>query len=63
MIKAILSDCAGVVINDPNPFSKVLAEKYNIPYEEILPFFKNDFQPCLTSHADLKEVIQPYMAR
>lgn len=63
MIKTILIDGDGIVINKPMMFSERLAKDYGIPYDAILPFFKNEFQPCLVGKADLKEIIKPYLAK
>lgn len=64
MIKVILFDGDGVIINKPMLFSEHLAKDYDVSYEEaILPFFKNEFQLCLTGKADLKEVIKPYLSK
>jgi len=62
MIKAVIFDTDGmVVITDM--FSVQYCKEYNVPYENILPFFKNEFQPCLVGKADLKEQIKPYLAK
>lgn len=42
-------------------FSVQLAKDYNIDPQKLLPFFKNEFQKCLTGEADLKTEIQPYL--
>ena len=60
MTKAVIFDTDGmVVITDM--FSVKYCDEYKIPYENILPFFKNEFQPCLIGKADLKEQIKPYL--
>jgi putative hydrolase of the HAD superfamily len=60
MTKAVIFDTDGmVVITDM--FSVKYCEEYKVPYENILPFFKNEFQPCLVGKADLKEQIKPYL--
>ena len=62
MIKGIIFDTDGmVVITDM--FSVKYCKEYNVPYEVILPFFKNEFQPCLIGKADLKEQIKPYLEK
>lgn len=61
MIKAILIDGDGVIINKPMQFSQHLAKDFKVPLEGILPFFRNEFQLCLVGKADLKEAIKPYL--
>lgn len=61
MIKAILFDGDGMLINKPLLFSQHLSRDYNVPIEIINEFFKTDFQPCLIGRADLKEVIKPHL--
>lgn len=62
LTKAIIFDTDGmVVITDM--FSVKYCEEYKVPYEDILPFFKNEFQPCLVGKADLKEQIKPYLEK
>lgn len=62
MTKAIIFDTDGmVVITDM--FSVKYCEEYKVPYENIFPFFKNEFQPCLIGKADLKEQIKPYLEK
>jgi len=63
MIKAILFDGDGVVINKPMQFSECFEKDFNVPISEMLLFFKNEFQLCLTGKADLKEVIKPYLSK
>jgi len=63
MIKAILFDGDGVIINKPMQFSQHLVKDLNASMDDILPFFKNEFQLCLVGKADLKEVVQPYLKK
>lgn len=60
MIKLVLFDADGVTING-EPFSKELTRKYNIPPESTLKFFKGIFKDTKTNHADLREVIAPFL--
>jgi len=62
MIKAIIFDADGMVVIT-EMFSVKYCEEYKVPYETILPFFKNEFQPCLVGQADLKEQIKPYLEK
>src|SRR4030042_3138872 len=62
MIKAVIFDADGmVVITDM--FSVKFSKKYKVPYETILPFFKNEFQPCLVGKEDLKKQVIPYLEK
>lgn len=60
MIKAILFDADGVLINSER-FSVQLVRDYGISTEKTLPFFNGIFQDCITGTADLKEVIGPFL--
>jgi len=62
MIKVIIFDADGVIINTEKKFSVLLAEKYGIPLKKTLPFFYGSFQDCLIGKADLKETISPYLS-
>lgn len=62
MIKAILFDADGVLIN-AELFSKVLEREYGISTEVTTPFYNGPFQACLTGDADLKEIIKPYLEK
>lgn len=61
MIRAILFDADGVVINRDKYFSQELVKDYGVSKEKIEKFFQTEFQECLTGRADLKEVIAPYL--
>ncbi len=64
MIKVFLFDADGVVTVSPEKFSDRFSREFNVDYEEkILPFFENDFAPCLIGQADLKEIIKPYLGK
>lgn len=60
MIKAVIFDTDGMLVVG-QMFSVKLCEEYHIPYETVLPFFKNEFQQCLVGKADLKTEIKPYL--
>ncbi|MFH2021790.1 MAG: hypothetical protein ABIJ33_00705, partial [Patescibacteria group bacterium] len=62
MTKAIIFDTDGMVVIT-NMFSVKFCEEYQVSYEVVLPFFKNEFQPCLIGEADLKEQIKPYLEK
>jgi putative hydrolase of the HAD superfamily len=61
MIKVIIFDADGVLIQSERRFSKTLAEKHGISTETTLPFFTGPFQECLIGNLDLKEIILPYL--
>lgn len=60
--KVILLDVDGVVIEKSKVFSIRISKLLNIPLEKVLPFFKNEFQLCLTGEADLKVELEKYIA-
>jgi putative hydrolase of the HAD superfamily len=60
MIKAILFDADGVLINGPM-FSEYLARDYDITQDDTKTFFTGVFKDCVTGKADLKEVLPPYL--
>jgi len=58
----LLLDIDGVVIKKRARYSSErFSEEYHIPYEKILPFFKNEFLLCETGKADLKQELQKYI--
>jgi putative hydrolase of the HAD superfamily len=61
MIKAILFDVDGVVVNPQLVFAKKLASDYNITTAETENFFKGIFQDCLIGKADLKKELPKYL--
>lgn len=62
MIKAVLFDCDGVVIIGPM-FSERYCEEFGISIDKMLPFFRNEFQLCLTGKSDLKIELKKYMGQ
>src|SRR5260221_12594154 len=62
MIKAILFDADGVLING-EMFSSVLEREYGISTKITTPFYAGPFQACLTGKADLKKIIKPYLKK
>ena len=50
-----------VVVHRKMRFSKHLSEEFNIPMEKIIPFFENEFKPCIIGKADLKKQIKKYL--
>lgn len=64
MIKAILFDLDGLIINgNKKLFSQSLSEQENIPMEKISEFFTNDFRECSFGRVDLKERLTPYLIK
>jgi putative hydrolase of the HAD superfamily len=61
MIKFVLFDTDGMIIHREMRFSQRLSNELGIPMEKILPFFKNEFQPCLIGKADLRKELKKYL--
>lgn len=62
MIKAIIFDTDGMTVNS-EMFSVQFNKDYGVPMDNLLPFFKNEFQPCLVGRADLKKEIESYLPK
>ncbi|HEV8601270.1 MAG TPA: HAD hydrolase-like protein [Patescibacteria group bacterium] len=62
MLKAILYDADGMVINKPKRFSEFYTEQFNVPLEKLLPFFQKELDQIQAGKADLKVKLQPYLA-
>ncbi len=60
MIKAILFDADGVLING-EMFSSHLARDYRISADTVKPFFSGPFRECIIGNTDLKEILPPYL--
>lgn len=63
MIKAILFDADGVVINTTERFSSYLEREYGITTKTTAPFFQGVFQDCIVGKADLKEEVSKYLPK
>jgi putative hydrolase of the HAD superfamily len=61
-IKGILFDADGVVINSEN-FSVQYQKRFGISNDEMLPFFKGNFQDCIVGKADLVNEIKPWLSK
>jgi putative hydrolase of the HAD superfamily len=62
MIKAVIFDADGVVING-EMFSEHLARDFGITTETTKSFFTGPFHECRIGKADLKEIIKPYLQK
>jgi putative hydrolase of the HAD superfamily len=60
-MKALLLDAGGVVLQKGELFSEQFSREYNVPLEEVVPFFKNELAVCQRGEADLKKVLVPYL--
>jgi putative hydrolase of the HAD superfamily len=60
MIKTVLFDADGVIING-ELFSDVLERDYGLTKKNTLDFFKGKFLDCLTGKADLRQEIEPFL--
>ena len=64
MIKEVLFDADGVVVKSRGQFfSQRLAQRQGLTPEEVLPFFKGDYQLCAIGKANLREVLPQYFAK
>lgn len=61
--KILILDIDGVVIIGGERFSSRFSRQFNVPYGEVLKFFKNEFRKCIIGTADLKKVIRPYLKK
>jgi putative hydrolase of the HAD superfamily len=61
MIKAVLFDADGVVINPPMQFSRHLQEAYALTPETTRPFFSGIFQECLLGRVNLEDALPPFL--
>lgn len=62
MIKAVLFDADGVLINAVQ-FSKTLAKEHGISRAQTEEFFQGPFRKSVIGKADLKEIIAPYLTK
>lgn len=62
MITHVLFDADGVTILGRHKyFSQRFSEEYNVPLDDIIPFFKKEFGKCTTGKADIKDVLPSYL--
>lgn len=62
MSKEILLDLDGVVVKGRHKyFSEKFAEEYNVPIEQVLPFFKGDYKRAAKGEVDIREVLPSYL--
>lgn len=60
----ILMDVDGVVIAGRHQyFSELYAEEHNIPIEDIMPFFKNEFKLCAIGQMSIRDALPPYLEK
>lgn len=63
MITTVIFDADGVVVRRDMYFSQRFSQEFGVPIEKVLPFFKNEFPPCLVGRADLKQELKKYLAQ
>lgn len=61
MTKAILFDADGVTLIKQGYLSEKLSRDFNIPLDQIMPFFRNDYRLCQENKLDLKVVLPKYL--
>ena len=59
-IKCILFDADGVIINS-QMFSIQYQNKYAVPNDDMITFFRGDFQNCIIGKADLIESLRTWL--
>ena len=62
MIKAVIFDCDGVVVQGQK-FSEHLEKQYGISRQMTSEFFENEFQKALVGKLDIKKVLVPYVKK
>jgi len=62
MIKSMLFDADGVVV-DAKMFSIQYQKEHDVSNDEMLPFFKGDFQKCVVGQSDLMDEIEPWLTK
>ena len=62
-MRILLLDADGVVLNKGEYFSERFAREYQLPIENVTPFFKGPFVLCQKGEADLKEELEPYLQK
>lgn len=60
MIKAVIFDADGVLINK-GMFSDYLSREHNLELEKLATFFTGPFRKALTGKADLKKILKPHL--
>lgn len=60
MIKAVIFDADGVLINK-GMFSEYLSREHNLDIEKLTTFFTGPFRKALTGKADLKKILKPHL--
>ena len=63
MIKAIIFDFDGMFADEGGQFSEKFSQKYGIPMEKVITFFKAEFGDCLIGKADLKKEFLKYLGK
>jgi putative hydrolase of the HAD superfamily len=61
MIKSILFDADGVIVQREMYFSQRFSEEFGVPLKRILPFFKQEYQRCIVGEADIKVELKKYV--
>jgi putative hydrolase of the HAD superfamily len=61
MKKIFIFDADEVILNREMYFSQRLARDFGISEDEIMKFFKNEYQDCAVGKADLKKELEKYI--
>jgi putative hydrolase of the HAD superfamily len=64
MIKALIFDADGVLVNEENKyFSRFLEEEYRISRTMTKEFFEGEFTECIIGKKDLRDVLPAYLKK
>ncbi len=60
-MSVVLLDADGVILKKEGYFSERFSKEYDVPLDEVLPFFKNVYGDCQKGEKDLKQELVPYL--
>lgn len=63
MIKILLLDVDGVLINDTDIFSYEFEKEFNLDDKILRDFFHNEFQDCILGKKDIKSVLKNFLQK
>ena len=64
MNKELLLDLDGIVIRPRKKyFSETYSQDYDVPLEDIIPFFRDDYKRAAVGGIDIREVLPTFLAK